>query len=186
MNSSDWISVLVIGATIAGLILWPRGSFRERAQGWVPLAAIINGRIRGNGVTGTYNGVRVRAAILGCGETGGAYRLDIETDRRRWNWSIGYYGDKLLGGPGDKLVGTGVFGPHVFAQAFITREGQRKVLLVNKRNRLFQVSLSGASGENAEHVDQTTAFPPPASRKLTGEQLPLSGFAVAVVTLPED
>ena len=88
-------------------------------------------------------------------------------------------------GPRDKLVGTSVSGPHVFAQAFITREGQRKVLLVNKRNRLFQVSLSGASGGKAEYVDQTTAFQPPASRKLTGDQLPLAGFAVAVVTLPE-
>ena len=97
MNSSDWILVLVIGATIAGLILWPRGSSRERAEGWAPLAAIINGQIRGNGVTGTYKGARVRAAILSCGERGWAYRLEMETDRRRWNWLIEYRGDKLLG-----------------------------------------------------------------------------------------
>jgi hypothetical protein len=97
MNSSDWILVLVIGATIAGLILWPRGSSRERAEGWAPLAAVINGQIRGNGVTGTYHGAQVRAAILGCGETGWVYRLEMETDRRRWNWWIEYRGDKLFG-----------------------------------------------------------------------------------------
>jgi hypothetical protein len=87
-------------------------------------------------------------------------------------------------GPGDKLVGTSISSPYVFAQGFVTRGGGRKILLVNKRNRLWAVSLP-ASGASVECVDQTTGFAPPAAWKLTGDQLPLSGFAVAVVTLPQ-
>ena len=89
-------------------------------------------------------------------------------------------------GPGDKLVDTSISSPYVLAQGFVTREGRRKVLLVNKRNRLFAVSLPGAQGASVEHVDETTGFQPPAAGKLTRDQLPLSGFAVAVVTLPKE
>ena len=89
-------------------------------------------------------------------------------------------------GPGDKLVDTNISSPYVFAQGFVTREGRRKVLLVNKRNRLFAVSLLGAQGASVEYVDETTGFRPPAAGKLTRDQLPLSGFAVAVVTLPKE
>jgi hypothetical protein len=69
-------------------------------------------------------------------------------------------------------------------QAFITRDGSRKLLLVNKRDRTFEVTLPGASGAREEHVDQLTAFDPPASSQLPGEQLTLRGLAVAVVTYP--
>jgi hypothetical protein len=85
--------------------------------------------------------------------------------------------------PGDKLVDTGASNPYVFAQAFVTRDGKRKVLLVNKQDREFEISLPGASGSSEEFVDQTTAFQPPASKKLTTDQVLLPGFAVAVVTL---
>ena len=87
-------------------------------------------------------------------------------------------------GPGDTLVGTRASSPYVFAQAFVTRDGKRKVLLVNKRDREFEISLPGAAGAQEEYVDQTTAFRPPASKRLTTDQVLLPGFAVAVVTLP--
>ena len=38
-------------------------------------------------------------------------------------------------GPDDKLVETHLDIPYVYAQAFVTRQGQRKLLLVNKRDR---------------------------------------------------
>lgn len=88
-------------------------------------------------------------------------------------------------GPGDKLVSGGANTPYVFLQAFVTRDGHRKILLVNKRDRTFEVTLPGAAGAREEHVDQLTAFEPPASSQLAGSSLTLRGLAVAVVTYPQ-
>jgi hypothetical protein len=93
-------------------------------------------------------------------------------------------------GTGDKLVKIEPFSPwapdhpYVYAQAFASRAGKRRVLLVNKRNRRFEVSIPGATGGQVDYVDQTTAFHPPASVKLTSDTVTLNGYAVAVVTVP--
>ncbi len=87
-------------------------------------------------------------------------------------------------GPGDKLIQSSAHSQEVFAQAFVTPSGQRKVLLVNRRNRTIDVSVPGASGGIERVVDQTTADNPPASAHLSGDTVTLKGFAVAVVTLP--
>jgi len=89
-------------------------------------------------------------------------------------------------GPGDKLVELDAAPdqPFVYTLAFLTRAGKRRVLLVNKRNRTFEVSVAGASGGQIEYVDQTTSFQPPASTKLSSDTVELAGFSVAVVTLP--
>jgi len=86
-------------------------------------------------------------------------------------------------GPGDKLVDTDSSLPYVYAQAFVTPEGKRKILLLNKRNRAFEIELPGAEGAQVQLVDQTTSFQPPASSTLTGNRITLGGFAVAAVTL---
>ncbi|MGA2987653.1 MAG: glycosyl hydrolase family 39 [Terriglobia bacterium] len=86
-------------------------------------------------------------------------------------------------GPGDKLVDTDSNIPYVYAQAFVTPEGKHKILLLNKRNRAFDVTLPGAEGAQVQLVDQTTSFQPPASSTMTGNQITLGGFAVAAVTL---
>jgi hypothetical protein len=86
-------------------------------------------------------------------------------------------------GPGDKLVDTDSKAPYVYAQAFVTPEGKRKILLLNKRNRAFDVALPGAEGAQVQLVDQATGFQPPASSTLTGSRITLGGFAVAAVTL---
>ncbi|HUI40816.1 MAG TPA: glycosyl hydrolase family 39, partial [Terriglobia bacterium] len=107
------------------------------------------------------------------------------------DWKTGqpnarYWVLKLLHGnfgPGDQLVSTRVTTPNVFAQAFVTRDGQRKILLVNQRDRTVDISLPVTSGVREDYVDQTTAFQPPASMALPGEVLELRGLAVAVVTL---
>ena len=94
-------------------------------------------------------------------------------------------------GPGDKLVKIeppsppAKDNPYVYSLAFATRDGKRRVLLVNKRNRSFDVSVVGASGGQVDCVDQTTGFQPPASMKLSSDTVKLSGFSVAVVTLPQ-
>lgn len=87
-------------------------------------------------------------------------------------------------GPGDKLVETLTGTPSVYGVGFITRDGKRKILLVNKRDRPVVVSVPGASGGQLEVVDQGTAFQPPAARQLQGDDVSLSGLAVAAVTLP--
>lgn len=87
-------------------------------------------------------------------------------------------------GPGDKLVETSVDNRYVYAMGAVKSDGKRRVLLVNKRNRPFEVTVPGASGGEMERVDQTTALEPPASTKLAGDTFTLGGFAVAVVTLP--
>ena len=86
-------------------------------------------------------------------------------------------------GPGDKLVETVSAIPHVYAQGFLTPEGSRKILLVNKRDRSFELSVLGAAGATLEFVDQTTGQEPPASTRVSGTKVELRGFAVAVVTL---
>jgi len=90
-------------------------------------------------------------------------------------------------GPGDALVGTEVVSaeqkPPVFAQGFIARDGERKVLLVNKSDRTFHVSMPGAKKGRAHFVDQTTGFEPAASVDLERGAMSLRGYGVAVVSL---
>ena len=108
------------------------------------------------------------------------------------DWNTGqpnsrYWVLKLLRdnfGPGDKLVSGSVNTPNFLMQAFVTPDGRHKILLVNKRDRAIKVNLPGATGAREEHVDQLTAFRPPASSELAGDVLALRGLAVAVVTYP--
>jgi hypothetical protein len=86
-------------------------------------------------------------------------------------------------GPGDKLVQTKASLPYVYVQAFVTPEGKHKILLVNKRNRPFEITLPGAERAQMQLVDQTTHFQPPASSTLADNRITLGGFAVAAVTL---
>jgi hypothetical protein len=93
-------------------------------------------------------------------------------------------------GPGDKLVDmqTGPFpsalSAYVYSLGFLTRDGKRRLLLVNKRDRDFELVVPGAAGGRLDFVDQTTKFDPPSSAKLEGDKLTVRGLAVAVVTLP--
>ncbi len=107
------------------------------------------------------------------------------------NWETGqpnarYWVLKLLHdnfGPGDKLMDTRIDSPYVYALGIITREGQHKVLLVNKRDRSFVVTVPGAAAGHVDVVDQQTAFQPPARGQLYSDEVTLGGLAVAVVTL---
>jgi len=87
-------------------------------------------------------------------------------------------------GPGDKLVDTSSGTAHVFAQGFVTREGKHRLLLVNQRDRAFDLSIPGAGGGQVMYVDQTTGFQPPATSHLDADQTTLRGLGVAVVTMP--
>ncbi len=86
-------------------------------------------------------------------------------------------------GPGDKLVETDSAIPYVDAHGFLTTEGSRKILLINKRNRSLELSIPGATGAKVQFVDQTTGLEPPATIRASDDKVELGGFAVAVVTL---
>jgi hypothetical protein len=85
--------------------------------------------------------------------------------------------------PGDKLMDSSVDSPYVYALGVTTRDGKHKVLLVNKRDRSFVLSIPGASGGRLDLVDQQTGFHPPSSGQLGSDEVTLGGLAVAVVTL---
>ena len=74
--------------------------------------------------------------------------------------------------------------PYLYSLAFVTHDGKHRVLLVNKRDRKFDVTVAGASEGQVDYVDQTTGFQPPASTKLSSDTVKLAGFSVAVVTVP--
>jgi hypothetical protein len=86
-------------------------------------------------------------------------------------------------GPGDKLVETHSSSPYVYAQSFVTRDGERKTLLINKRNRTIEVELPGSERAKVEVVDQTTGNQPAAESPVKDGMISLGGFAVAIVTL---
>lgn len=70
----------------------------------------------------------------------------------------------------------------LYFRAFITPEGERKVLLVNKRNEPIRVRVSGADRGHVDVVDQAKSNGID-RRDINGEQIDLLGFAVAIVTL---
>jgi Glycosyl hydrolases family 39 len=85
--------------------------------------------------------------------------------------------------PGDTMVETSSDSGYVMTQAMVSRGGERKLLVVNKRDREFEIVLPESAGAKIEVVDQTTGSNPPASSSTTGSTFNLGGFGVAVVTL---
>jgi hypothetical protein len=96
-------------------------------------------------------------------------------------WTLKLLNDNFA--PGDKLISTTSSVPYVYGQGFLTPDGSRKVLLVNKRDRTFDITIPGAEGGTEQWVDQTTAFNPPGSAHMSQNTLELKGLGVAVVTL---
>ena len=82
---------------------------------------------------------------------------------------------------GSRLVSTRVSQRAVASQAFVTTVG-RKLLLINKRNRVVTVRLPKAfSGANEWIVDQSTGEGRARELKHLGEVVRLPPFAVAVI-----
>ncbi len=137
-----------------------------------------------------YGGL-ARLGVEGVGESALAQPPGFYPSVTMVDWNTGepnarYWALKLLRenfGPGDKLVEARTGVPYVYAQGFVGADGTRRILLVNKRDRPFLVSIPGGTGTTEEYVDQTTGNRPPAATRLSGETITLGGFAVAVVTL---
>jgi hypothetical protein len=134
-----------------------------------------------------------RLGVEGVGESALAQLPGFFPSVTMMDWNTGepnarYWVLKLLRdnfGPGDKLVEVSVGAPYVYALGFAGPDGKHKILLVNKRNRPFEVSIPGGAGATEDYIDQTTGNRAPASTQLTGDAVNLGGLAVAVVTLLE-
>lgn len=107
------------------------------------------------------------------------------------DWNTGnpnarYWGMKLLRdnfGPGDNLIRTQDTPKEFLAQAFITGDGIRKILLVNKTSHVIKVSIPSIKDAKMDFVDVSTGSNPPVSVILKIPEVELKPFAVAVVTL---
>jgi Glycosyl hydrolases family 39 len=87
--------------------------------------------------------------------------------------------------PGDQLIAT-TLGRRsdIAAQGFVTPTG-KKLLLVNKRNRVVDVTLpDGAENANLSTVDEASGEGAARSSKQQGTHLNLAPFAVVVVSFP--
>ncbi|HTQ56765.1 MAG TPA: hypothetical protein VMI94_20000 [Bryobacteraceae bacterium] len=82
--------------------------------------------------------------------------------------------------PGDRLVETAAKDPYIYAQAFRTPAGKRKVLLISERNWPVTITLAEPAGW--EYVDQNTGGGPLGTASVTGSLI-LNGLAVGVLTL---
>jgi hypothetical protein len=87
-------------------------------------------------------------------------------------------------GPGDRALKVSYKSSDVFVAGYVTAAGERKILLVNKRNRDSAVRMTGLSAATEAHVDVTTGGSAITSRRLDTDQLSLGAFGVSVVTLP--
>jgi hypothetical protein len=88
-------------------------------------------------------------------------------------------------GPGDKIVDTQISDGNALVQAFVGSRGERKVLIVNKRDVQYRLIMPEAKSGKLEVVDQTTGSNSPASTSIEGDSFTLGGLGVAVVTLPK-
>jgi hypothetical protein len=71
----------------------------------------------------------------------------------------------------------------LYVQPFITPHGDRRILLINKRDHPIDTLVVGATGGYEQHIDADTTTLEPA-RKITDDALRLPASAVYVVTMP--
>ncbi len=88
-------------------------------------------------------------------------------------------------GPGDKIVKTASGNAYVYALGTINSKGERRLLLVNKRDRDIELTLPQRATD-IQFVDQTTKAAPPAREPLSGDKITLRGLSVAVVTVASE
>jgi hypothetical protein len=85
--------------------------------------------------------------------------------------------------PGDRFANSSVDDPRLYVLPLIARNGQRKIILVNKSSDDLEVNVAGNTAQNEVHVDATA----PGLRKsgdLRSNHIILHAFAVMCVTMP--
>jgi len=89
-------------------------------------------------------------------------------------------------GPGDRPAKVSLKSSDVYASAYVSPGGAKKILLVNRRNHPAAVTIAGSAGADEEHVDTITAASPLTSRRLETDQVTLGPLGVSVITLASD
>lgn len=84
-------------------------------------------------------------------------------------------------GPGDKIVKTTGGNQYVYSLAVVTAKGEKKLLLVNKRDRDFEIPVP-QTAKSVQFVDQTTKADAPHTEALDTNKITVRGFGVAVVS----
>src|SRR6185369_1764729 len=78
--------------------------------------------------------------------------------------------------PPVKMTETELKLPYVHAQAFTDDKGNKKILLINKRDRKFEIEIAGAAGGRMQRVDIETGSEFPAIEKPGSDKITLNGF----------
>ncbi len=96
------IAVAVV-AIAGGAAAWLRRPRDRSVAAWALLAPVVNGTTRANVLSGAYDGLPVRARIVGDGSEGNpyAYEVSFAPGAQGANWSLTFTGQKFLG-TGDK------------------------------------------------------------------------------------
>lgn len=105
------------------------------------------------------------------------------------NWETGkpnarYWVLKLIGDSihrGDKIVDQPVVDGSVFAQGYLSPDGERKLLVVNKTGQDAMVALAGAKGALIRQVNQASGENPPSTTTLEEDSVTLPAYSVSVV-----
>jgi len=84
--------------------------------------------------------------------------------------------------PGDRIVNANVDSAKVYAIGYLGQKGERKILLVNKRDREIHVTIPQRA-KFLQRVDETTLAESPLTESANSDSLTLLPYAVMVVTL---
>jgi hypothetical protein len=87
-------------------------------------------------------------------------------------------------GPGDRIVRVSSGSGDVQASAYISPDGEKKILLINKRNHAAAIRIAGCAGSEEGHVDTMTGANPLTGHRLESDKITLQPFSVSVITLP--
>ncbi len=97
------IAVGIAVAVAGGVAAWLRRPRDRSVAAWAGLAPLVGGTTRANVLSGTYDGLPMRARIVGDGSEGNpyAYEVSFAPGPQGQNWSLAFTGQKFLG-TGDK------------------------------------------------------------------------------------
>ncbi len=85
-------------------------------------------------------------------------------------------------GPGDRAAKVSFKSSSVYATAYVSAAGAKKILLVNKRDHPATIRIVGSAGAEEEAVDTVTGASVLASHRLNADEFTLGPFGVSVIT----
>lgn len=105
--------------------------------------------------------------------------LDWETGKPNARyWVLKLLNDNFK--PPVKMVETELKNPYVHAQGFVDGKGKKRILLINKRDRSFEIEIPGITGGSLQIIGQGKDGI--AINKIGQNSVRIGGFGVAVVT----